>query len=78
MSLEKTSPGVPKEAIESKSPPIKINTATPNLFPKSRSIKPISPKNEPSLDRPQYDPMDETQDWIIDDNRLITPPEEPK
>ncbi len=78
MSLEKTSPGVPKEATESKLPPDKIKTATPNLFPKSRAIKPTSSKNEPSLDRPQCDPLDETQDWIIEDNSLIKPSKEPK
>lgn len=78
MTIEKTPPRIPEEKTGPNLPTNKMKPAIQTLFSKSRSIKPKSPQNGTTLDRPQYNPMDETQDWIIEDNRLIKPSEDTK
>lgn len=69
MSAEKPSPDSP----------IENPTATrKTLFPRTRATQVKTSFHEPTSDRPPYDPVDQTQDWVIEDGTLIKPPQKLK
>lgn len=72
-NIEKSSPDLQNVNKPGQSAKQKIKATFQSLFPKTRAVEAKPSVSDEILVRTQADPMDETEDWIIEDNRLIKP-----